>query len=1214
MPSLFSRARTTSTNHKSLRPQIDSSDEFGRVTSRGSARGTATVPGKKDKNPEKTRIRTLSSPKARPPGAVVSEEEPVIPDGSFFPLNLEPPPSDLASPSDSERGPREREQDYGYLSYHRHVVLGLEEVDRLVRIVTEELSTRGLTTPFLFSSLALDVNSSGVRRLIQAFLRTCVAFPALDAERTWRDEARFAAPPELAMFLRWGLARILRVSGGHAVRGLISWDMYVDWSEAELAQDYPTTHFKALIAQLEQHLQVIIINVLSLLARLTAHSSSSGHTPPTLSPLFGPLIFGLGPAALPFHHTYLQYLRATNAMEHVLLSFVRWQDAPSNESSGSFGGGPGSASSLGVPTRLKDWIRGYPAMLPDPATRSRSQDRLQPRRGARTVRVVSVRRNVRMYTPDLIKSAASWASRPAGVTGHAPNVFAQSRDWERVAPPTLRLTPRYADSFKKRMDLPPNFHPHTGVASSNASIASSATVSSVGDSPTDYFGLGKPALAGEERFRNLTDLKWGEFEAMGFGGLDPAEKKLQFDLTESARTSRAAKRATLTWTDFSSSGFSRTDAPLSATLQFSSPLVNSISSWPEQQADITRKLKKTQKSLPPFGWDTEPVMGTEAVIEESFVDVFCDLVYGGGWMDIEREEVDRECNWTLIEFKSLPIARSTVSGGTDPRTSTTVFLFEEFVPLEYRQQLSAGATTLNGRPYVVGHVPRGLNSREVEFEGLLRGNNSSTKIISLGRDGPVKRDVTHSDAFTSRSQAPAVPPSSALLTPVATRTPRPEDISSPLFVAHREAANLRPSTPTTPAGSATKRRFRLPSTLTPNSRTSGLTPSVAEDIDFETRLASYSDDELNSINTNMRKLSKHERRRSKDDAWVDILVASHDRRATNQDAEIRRPGGPRSRNVVVRPDPEVASQEVAQVLAGVRGPSPPFEGDSEADIEPMQVPHRSKMNNRGTTPLDDSYEPTIPESEGQTEADEEELEEEIVLQPSRRLGYFDLHPERRPAHHQNQDEDILHELHIRAPVDNVVEPPRRSDVTESVYSSSGSTPPASPKLTPTPDLRVATTTATTPQSPPQPPQPTPSPQTPTYQSPKDLQRQQEVRDRLSGKPGPKAGALIEMYRERERQAAGGAGSSNGNSNGSSPSKVGSQKSTLTVKEEAALPATPEPEEAEPGVEIGSLSPEPEVAAELMEPPSLDLDQGRSSPYRYVHGAPLHNVVEEEEED
>jgi len=49
---------------------------------------------------------------------------------------------------------------------------------------------------------------------------------------------------------------------------------------------------------------------------------------------------------------------------------------------------------------------------------------------------------------------------------------------------------------------------------------------------------------------------------------------------------------------------------------------------------------------------------------------------------------------------------------------------------------------LHGRPYVVGHVPRGLNSREEELEGLLRGNSGSTKMISLGRDGPVRRDVT----------------------------------------------------------------------------------------------------------------------------------------------------------------------------------------------------------------------------------------------------------------------------------------------------------------------------------------------------------------------------------------------------------------------------------------------------------------------------------------
>jgi hypothetical protein len=84
------------------------------------------------------------------------------------------------------------------------------------------------------------------------------------------------------------------------------------------------------------------------------------------------------------------------------------------------------------------------------------------------------------------------------------------------------------------MDLPPNFHPHTGVASSNASSASSTTVSTLGDSQTDYFGLGKSGVTGEERFQSLTELKRGEFETMGFGGLESSKKKLQIDLTESA--------------------------------------------------------------------------------------------------------------------------------------------------------------------------------------------------------------------------------------------------------------------------------------------------------------------------------------------------------------------------------------------------------------------------------------------------------------------------------------------------------------------------------------------------------------------------------------------------------------------------------------------------------------------------------------------------------
>lgn len=76
------------------------------------------------------------------------------------------------------------------------------------------------------------------------------------------------------------------------------------------------------------------------------------------------------------------------------------------------------------------------------------------------------------------------------------------------------------------------------------------------------------------------------------------------------------------------------------------------------------------QALPPFGWSTEPVLGSEEVIEEAFLgtyipkhhellsylhtEVFCDLIYGGGWADREKEKggeeswLERECSWALV--------------------------------------------------------------------------------------------------------------------------------------------------------------------------------------------------------------------------------------------------------------------------------------------------------------------------------------------------------------------------------------------------------------------------------------------------------------------------------------------------------------------------------------------------------------------------------------
>lgn len=299
-----------------------------------------------------------------------------------------------------------------------------------------------------------------------------------------------------------------------------------------VALNYPGMHFSAFLEPLEPLLCSLLTGLFTLLSRFTAHSASSGHTPPTLSPLFGPLLFGLGPSTLNFHHAYIHYLRATTATEHLILAFIRWQDAKANAA------GP----ALSVPTRLKAWIQGYPSMLPPSVAKN---ERPQPRRGARTVRVLSVRRNVRMYSPDLVKNCAAWAHRPRGPASSAgERAFAGSREWERIAPPTLKLPPRYSDSYKKRMDLPPNFHPDTGVGSATSTLTPpslSSSISSVSSVTSTLF----EDKEGEERFRSLTDLRWGEFEAMGFGSLGADDKKLQFDLTEGARAVRASSMLSL---------------------------------------------------------------------------------------------------------------------------------------------------------------------------------------------------------------------------------------------------------------------------------------------------------------------------------------------------------------------------------------------------------------------------------------------------------------------------------------------------------------------------------------------------------------------------------------------------------------------------------------------------------------------------------------------
>jgi hypothetical protein len=249
---------------------------------------------------------------------------------------------------------------------------------------------------------------------------------------------------------------------------------------------------------------------------LAAYSASSGLTPIALSSLFGPLIFGLGTQSLPFSHTYALYLKSSHATEHLLLSFIRKMEIDTR------------STTIGMPSRLKDWIRGYPIMI------SPLKDLEKPRRVCKLIKIASVRRNVRLYSPDLIKGAVTWANQ--GDIG-------QKKEWLRVS--SKDAPPKYTDSYRKRLDLPLSYTPSISSLASSTSTDINSSVPSVSRATATRSGRGPPlgstsdvnggllTEAETTGFRSLTDFKWGEFEAFGFAS--PDSKKLEFDLNESAR-------------------------------------------------------------------------------------------------------------------------------------------------------------------------------------------------------------------------------------------------------------------------------------------------------------------------------------------------------------------------------------------------------------------------------------------------------------------------------------------------------------------------------------------------------------------------------------------------------------------------------------------------------------------------------------------------------
>ncbi|KAJ7196677.1 hypothetical protein GGX14DRAFT_526692 [Mycena pura] len=1268
MPSLFSRARTASTPSKAKPPLIIQPSALPASGARDTALslgfdefGAAVDPGY---------------------GAVgflptTLPQDPQVPFASTSHSFSSPTPSTPASNgSGSVNTPRPA---YGLLSPARDTVLGLTDAARLTGTICGALERTNIATPFMFSALALDARRAGVVRLAQAFLATCAdtgKAAAARAEERWMEEARFAGAHELALCLRWGLSRVVRVEGGRELRGLLSWAWYERWRAEEAANNYPPTAFSTFIDALPAQLGPILGPLFALCVRLVAHSAASGHTPPTLASILSPLLFGLSPpppaaASSPtstplsptgksskrdkdrdkekddpeallyptiedfaaFSAVYEEYIRGARAAEHLLLACIREDVADER--------------TLGGPTRLREWVGMYPASVEGAAAGGAAGKRPPAaRRGAKTVRVVHVKRNVRSYSSDLVKTGSAWAEAAGAGAASGSNDWGASKAWRSILAGGAGA-PRYTEPYRKRMDFGLGVQPST--ASLNSSI-SSATSSPFGPltSPSTT------SLASDETgaFRSLTDLQWGAFESLGFDGrADGArsfelvttgenrdsgiEARLKFDLTENARAERLAKRETLTWSDFTSSGFTRSDAPLSATLQFAPPLSLGFASSPPGaplNAELTRKLRKAHKALPAFGWDTAPVLGPEEVIEEAFLDVFCDLLYGGGWMERAAgvggptADLARECAWALVEYKSR-------SGGQqDP--GATLVLFEEFVPREYRLALAGAAppgtrrrlpslftpsppgggktwkqaATLNGRPYVLGATPAVTgSSRELDFDSMLRAHGA-TKMISLS--SPSKRQPPE----------PVVPPSLAMA-----RTRSEETNGSSV------ESGGGGETPTAAKRHST--RFRLPGGMIPGPSPGGgarvrpgMVPAEFAPVDFQTRLAvaSESDDEEEEA-------ARQRRRESASDAWVDILVGSvQARRMPGQDAQMPRGSARRRGGFVGSPDPALASMEVAQALAAeTMGREMSLDGDDvdwrhrereerlrDSDVvEIERIPRTSEQSGR-TEDADDEEGGDDDASDGYGPPTDTETEDENDSR--RRMGYFDLHPERRPASVATKEDDdprsLLSQTDSEDDHEVLLTVPRNLDVRPLPIPTPSRSVPAVDVSDHAEERRRAEAQASDAAL-----------LTPTAASHGvgAGNGHAGIAAPAPAAPSSKTSALIDMFREREQQQRAG-----------SPGKpVGPvPPSRLPVRTAAAplptppapktmpLPAPPAAPLPKPPASAPAPAPAP-VSPPKSSPPQLDtppvdplVETGRASPARYVHGAPLHNVVEESEEE
>ncbi|WVQ96362.1 hypothetical protein IAU59_003467 [Kwoniella sp. CBS 9459] len=829
---------------------------------------------------------------------------------------------------------------YGFLGgVGGKVTLGLCDVGRVIHVVGDELIRRGLTTPLLFSSQALELSQTRTKMLIQAYLDSISSTSQSHSRQadTFTQEVRFAKEHELAWLLRWALSRITRIKekagGKKVVHGVLEWEAYEEWRGRERAASYPTDAFPFLAIILPNEVYDLILTPLfHLLSRFAAHSHLSGLTPHALSSYFAPLLFDI-PTSTSAMSSHAKFVRAASATEHLLLAYIRSTSAK------------GSLGLADLPFRLKEWVSGYPAMVASDSDLARGG----PRKGARVVRCERATRTVRAYSKDLVVQAELWAEDLPSVSdfGVKPP-SAQWDAWDRVTWKARRgdvSRPKFSAAYRRRMmvkeKLPLPSSVSLGGLNRSTSYGQASRPGSISSKNGRKGGLVGAGAGGENeegRWSSLAGKEWSMFEEGGFdaplsvgstaeNGKEDIKKRLQFDLTESAKMSIGERRRTMDWSEFASpsGGFHRTDPLLDVSLAFSPPVQNQITDWPKERDELRKRLHKAQKNTVPFNYDTSPRFGANAApdavagaradekgrvyIEEAFVDCWADLMMGSSW--VERNELTfREANWVLIEYKAKPSRPDPRQQDGDPlgdpRKTELYFLFEERVPLDYQVALATPVTKKSGftlfspkgkKRNAGGPSPGGMShsdsmtSRlapgwdEEDFDKMLLHRNH-TKKVSLSQS---KTDQPHSSVWHMTQDNPVTSPLKPSLRqrqpPTSHPGSRGHDDSRELGHARKGSKgdeDLRMGETKNIFFGTGKKGLRRVKTDDDNRK-----KQAAQEMDFELHSASgISSSEPSPKDGNAAGGGGARKNGMKDEKWMDILIANGARRMDRQDAEL----------------------------------------------------------------------------------------------------------------------------------------------------------------------------------------------------------------------------------------------------------------------------------------------------------------------------------------